>query len=49
VLNHNRTEAYLLSAIHYGQLMEHLENLEDAQLARERCGGPFVDVTLNAL
>ena len=49
VLNHNRPEAYLLPASHYEQLMEHLEDLEDAQLARERSAGPFVDVTLNDL
>lgn len=49
VLNHNRPEAYLLPASHYEQLMEHLEDLEDAQLARERSAGPFVEVSLDAL
>ncbi|MCX8520671.1 MAG: type II toxin-antitoxin system Phd/YefM family antitoxin [Rhodoferax sp.] len=49
VLNHNRPEAYLLPASHYEQLMEHLEDLEDAQVARERCAGPFVEVSLDAL
>ena len=49
VLNHNRPEAYLLSAAHYQRLMNHLEDLEDAQLARERAEGPFVEVTLDEL
>jgi antitoxin StbD len=49
VLNHNRPEAYLLSAAHYERLMAHLEDLEDAQLARERAQGPFVEVSLDDL
>ena len=49
VLNHNRPEAYLLSADYYQQLIARLEDLEDAQLVRERAGGPFVDVALNDL
>ena len=49
VLNHNRTEAYLLPAAHYERLMAHLEDLEDAKLAKERAGGPFVEVGLEEL
>ena len=49
VLNHNRPEAYLLPAAHYERLMAHLEDLEDAKLARERADGPFVKVGLNDL
>lgn len=49
VLNHNRPEAYLLPAAHYEKLMDRLEDLEDAKLARERADGPFVDVTLDEL
>lgn len=49
VLNHNRPEAYLLSADYYEQLIARMEDLEDAQLVRERAGGPFVDVALNDL
>jgi antitoxin StbD len=49
VLNHNRPEAYLLSAAHYERLMSHVEDLEDAQLARERAQGPFVEVALSEL
>ncbi len=44
VLNHNRPEAYLIPAVHYEQLMAHLEDLEDAKLALERAHGPFLDV-----
>lgn len=49
VLNHNRPEAYLLPASHYERLMEHLEDLEDAKLVRERSKGPFVKVKLDDL
>lgn len=49
VLNHNRPEAYLLSAEYYEQLIAHLEDLEDAKLVRERVGGPFVEVALDEL
>lgn len=49
VLNHNRPEAYLLSAEYYAQLIARMEDLEDAKLVRERAGGPFVDVALNDL
>jgi antitoxin StbD len=44
VLNHNRPEAYLVPAPYFERLMQHLEDLEDAQLARERANGPFVEV-----
>ena len=49
ILNHNRPEAYLLSAAHYERLMTYLENLEDAKLVQERANGPFVEVNLNEL
>ncbi|HRP76469.1 MAG TPA: type II toxin-antitoxin system prevent-host-death family antitoxin [Rhodocyclaceae bacterium] len=49
VLNHNRPEAYLLSAAHYERLMAYLEDLEDVKLVRERADGPFVEVELDAL
>jgi len=49
VLNHNRPEAYLLSADYYEQLIARIEDLEDAKLVRERAGGPFVEVTLSEL
>jgi antitoxin StbD len=52
VLNHNRPEAYLLSAAHYERLLHHLEDLEDMEdmkLVRERSGGTFVEVGLNDL
>ena len=49
VLNHNRPEAYLLSAAHYERLMAYLEDLEDAKLVHERADGPFVEVGLDEL
>ena len=49
ILNHNRPEAYLVPAAHYERLMAYMEDLEDAKLAQERLGGPFVEVTLDEL
>lgn len=49
ILNHNRPEAYLLPAAHYGRLMAHIEDLEDARLVHERANGPFVEVRLDEL
>lgn len=36
ILNHNRPEAYLLTAAYYERLMAHLEDMEDAKLKQER-------------
>ena len=49
VLNHNRPEAYLVPAEAYEQLMERLEDMEDALLAYERRHEPAVKVTLEDL
>ena len=49
VLNHNRPEAYLISAAHYERLMAYLEDLEDIARVRERSTGPFVEVSLDEL
>lgn len=49
VLNHNRPEAYLLSAQCYQQLLARLEDLEDAEIIRQRQDGPFVEVSLDEL
>ena len=49
VLNHNRPEAYLISAAHYERLMAYLEDLEDIARVRERSTGPFVKVSLDEL
>lgn len=44
VLNHNRPEAYLLPAAMYEQLLDLLDDAQDAQLVRERAAGPFIEV-----
>ncbi|WP_321401950.1 type II toxin-antitoxin system Phd/YefM family antitoxin [Maridesulfovibrio sp.] len=49
VLNHNKPEAYLLSAASYERLLERLEDLEDARLVQERADGPFVEVSIDDL
>ncbi len=49
VLNHNRPEAYLMSASHYERLLAYLEDLEDAARVRDRSAGPFVEVSLDEL
>jgi len=46
ILNHNRPEAYLLSAAHYERLIAHLE---DVKLIRERANGPFIELDVNGL
>jgi len=49
VLNHNKPEAYLLSARHYESILSALEDMEDRRLVEERRGGPFVEVRLDEL
>ena len=49
VLNHNKPEAYLLSAKHYENILKALEDMEDKRLVEERRAGPFVEVTLDEL
>lgn len=49
VLNHNRPEAYLVPAGYFERLLNHLEDLEDARLVRERMNGPFIRVDPNEL
>ena len=49
ILNHNKPEAYLLSATQYEQMLDRLEDLEDAKLIKERINGPFIEVDLNDL
>ncbi len=44
VLNHNRPEAYLVPAPFFERLLQHLEDLEDTKLVRERMNGPFIEV-----
>ncbi len=47
ILNHNKPEAYLLSASHYERLLEMLEDAADRKLVEERKDGPFVEVELD--
>jgi antitoxin StbD len=49
VLNHNKPEAYLLSAKHYESILNALEDMEDKRLVEERSAGPFVEVALDEL
>ncbi len=52
VLNHNKPEAYLVPAAYYEkliQLLEYMEDVEDARLVQERQDGPFVEVSLHEL
>jgi len=49
VLNHNKPEAYLLSAKHYESILSALEDMEDKRLVEERSTGPFVEVALDEL
>lgn len=49
VLNHNKPEAYLLSAHHYERLLEILEDATDRKIVAERINGPFIEVSLDEL
>lgn len=50
VLNHNKPEAYIVPAALYEQLMEYLEDLEDAKLILERrATEKSVEVSLDEL
>ncbi len=49
VLNHNKPEAYLLSARHYESILNALEEMEDRKLVEERRDGPFVEVAFDEL
>ena len=49
VLNHNKPEAYLLSAQHYEEILGIIEDLEDRKIVEKREDGPFVKVTLDEL
>jgi antitoxin StbD len=49
VFNRNRPEAYLVSATYFEQLLKQLEDLQDAQLIRERANGPFIEIRPDAL
>jgi antitoxin StbD len=49
ILNHNRATAYLVSAEAFEAIMDRLEDIELAELVRERRGGETVKVTLDEL
>lgn len=49
VLNHNKPEAYILSAARYEKLLDLLEDLEDAEIVRQRAGEKGIPVTLEEL
>lgn len=49
VLNHNKPEAYLISAARYEALLDYLEDLEDAQLAATRLKETPVEVNIDDL
>jgi antitoxin StbD len=44
VLNHNRPEAYLVPAAYFERLLNQLEDLQDAQLIRQRANGRFIEI-----
>lgn len=49
VLVHNRPSAYLVPAATYQRLIERLDDLELAELVRQRADEPTVKVSLDAL
>ncbi|QOT78944.1 type II toxin-antitoxin system Phd/YefM family antitoxin [Cupriavidus basilensis] len=49
VLNHNRPAAYLVPAQAFEALMDRLEDIELAEIVRQRRGGKSVKVSLDKL
>ena len=49
VLNNNRPEAYLVPAEYFEWLIDRLEDMEDAEIVRQRQGEPSEAVTLEEL
>ncbi|AGI73815.1 addiction module antidote protein [Octadecabacter arcticus 238] len=49
VLNHNRVMAYMVPAARYEAMMEHLDDLELAEMIKRRAGETPVRVSLDAL
>lgn len=49
ILNHNRASAYLVPAKLFEAMMERLEDIDLAELVRERRGGKTVKVVLDDL
>ncbi|MGO4154504.1 type II toxin-antitoxin system Phd/YefM family antitoxin [Cupriavidus sp. YAF13] len=49
VLNHNRPAAYLVPAQAFEALMDRLEDIELAEIVRQRRGGKAVKVSLDEL
>lgn len=49
VLNHNKPDAYLIPAQYYENLINYLEDLEDAKLVLERAHEQAVKVRLDDL
>ncbi len=49
VLNHNKPAAYLLSANAYEALLEKIDDIELAKIAKERRGGKTVKVSFEDL
>ena len=49
VLNHNKPEAYLISARRFEEMMNKLEDLEDILLATARLNTPTESTTLDDL
>jgi antitoxin StbD len=49
ILNHNRPTAYLVPAATFEAILEHLDDVDLAQLVRERQGEISIGVTLDDL
>ncbi|GAB7545012.1 type II toxin-antitoxin system Phd/YefM family antitoxin [Cupriavidus sp. CuC1] len=49
VLNHNRPAAYLVPAQAFEALMDRLEDIELAEIVRQRRGGKAIKVSLDEL
>ncbi|MFH1872954.1 MAG: type II toxin-antitoxin system Phd/YefM family antitoxin [Pseudomonadota bacterium] len=49
ILNHNRPVAYVVPVEEYERMLEALDDADLARIAKQRMGGPSVEVTIDEL
>jgi antitoxin StbD len=49
ILNHNRPVAYVVPVVEYERMLEALDDAALAGIAKQRMGGPSVEVSINEL
>jgi antitoxin StbD len=49
ILNHNRPVAYVVPVVEYERMLEALDDAELAKIAKQRMGGPSIEVSIDEL